>query len=388
MTGMIAARSGGSARSFPDVVGRRLERRHGRRLVLHRGGDRFGAAHHAQHIAAGELGQIRVAPAAADQLGEQQGIAADAVHAGRRALDVDPVEVAAEADMVVARDLDDMLDMVGDQADVGRRRADAPSPIRRASLSACPAGRCRGRRAAPSSATCSAAHWRYGSDKWPRIEIDHHHAAVGGKALAGCRRARCAGDPTSARASLWEKMTGALLTSSASLIVSGETWLRSTSMPSRFISWTTVRPNSLSPCILGIVGRAVGELVVLEVGQRHVARAEVVELAQRGEAAADLVAALDADQRGDLARLVDADDVVGGARQLEVVRIGLDQPLDDVDLLERLADRGVAGDFARDVDRPELRRRRGPAWSRAMSVISGWARACRCRWRARRRSSP
>ena len=58
-------------------------------------------------------------------------------------------------------------------------------------------------------------------------------------------------------------------------------------------------------------------------------------MAQRGEASADLVPALDPDQRGDLARLVDADDVVGGARELEVVGIGLDQPLDDVDLLER-----------------------------------------------------
>ena len=112
--------------------------------------------------------------------------------------------------------------------------------------------------------------------------------------------------------------------------------------------------------ILRIVGRAVGELVVLEMGQRHVARAKIVELAQRREAAADLVTALDADQRGDLAGLVDADDVVGGVGQLEVVRIGFDQALDDVDLLERVADRAVAGHLGRDVDRPELRRRRGP----------------------------
>jgi membrane dipeptidase len=33
----------------------------------------------------------------------------------------------------------------------------------------------------------------------------------------------------------------------ASRIVSGETWLKSTSMPRRFISWTTVRPKSASP---------------------------------------------------------------------------------------------------------------------------------------------
>ena len=57
------------------------------------------------------------------------------------------------------------------------------------------------------------------------------------------------------------------------------------------------------------------EFVVLEVSERHVARAEVVELAQRRHVAADLVTALDPDQRRDAARLVDADDVVGSAGQ-------------------------------------------------------------------------
>ncbi len=42
-------------------------------------------------------------------------------------------------------------------------------------------------------------------------------------------------------------MTGASLTASAACIVSGDTWLRSTSMPSRFISRTTSPPNGVSP---------------------------------------------------------------------------------------------------------------------------------------------
>ena len=50
-----------------------------------------------------------------------------------------------------------------------------------------------------------------------------------------------------ARALECEKMTGASATSSASLIVAGDTWDRSTSMPSRCISRTTARPNSVSP---------------------------------------------------------------------------------------------------------------------------------------------
>ena len=59
----------GAARSFGRSG---VERRHRRRLVLHRCGDRFGPAQHAQHVAAGELGEVLVGPAAADQLGEQQ----------------------------------------------------------------------------------------------------------------------------------------------------------------------------------------------------------------------------------------------------------------------------------------------------------------------------
>ena len=128
--------------------------------------------------------------------------------------------------------------------------------------------------------------------------------------------------------------------------------------------------------IFRIVGGAVGPFVVLEVGEGHVARAELVELPQRGEAAADLVPALDPDQRSDFAGLVDAHDVVRGAGQREVVGIGFDQPLDDVDLLDRLADRGVAGDFGRDVDRPELRpdaALRGAAPCRSSAGAARWS---------------
>ena len=42
-------------------------------------------------------------------------------------------------------------------------------------------------------------------------------------------------------------MTGPSAVSRASRIVSGDTWDRSTSMPSRCISRTTSRPNGLSP---------------------------------------------------------------------------------------------------------------------------------------------
>ena len=50
-----------------------------------------------------------------------------------------------------------------------------------------------------------------------------------------------------ARAEECENSTGACVTSSASRMVSADTWERSTSIPSRFISRTTSRPNGESP---------------------------------------------------------------------------------------------------------------------------------------------
>ena len=50
-----------------------------------------------------------------------------------------------------------------------------------------------------------------------------------------------------ARAFECEKMTGAAETRSASSMVSGDTWLRSTSIPSQFISRTISSPNFVSP---------------------------------------------------------------------------------------------------------------------------------------------
>jgi len=57
---------------------------------------------------------------------------------------------------------------------------------------------------------------------------------------------------SSARALECEKITGACVVSSAAFMVSGDTWERSTSMPSRFISCTTARPNGVSPRCTGL----------------------------------------------------------------------------------------------------------------------------------------
>ena len=69
-------------------------------------------------------------------------------------------------------------------------------------------------------------------------------------------------------------------TASASRIVSGETWDRSTSMPIRCISRTTARPNVGQPAGLRLVRGGVGPADVGVVGERQVADAERVERAQ------------------------------------------------------------------------------------------------------------
>ena len=58
-------------------------------------------------------------------------------------------------------------------------------------------------------------------------------------------------DSGAAFAEEWLNTTGASAVSRASRMVSGETWERSTSMPRRFISLTTSRPNSDKPCDIG-----------------------------------------------------------------------------------------------------------------------------------------
>ena len=67
-----------------------------------------------------------------------------------------------------------------------------------------------------------------------------------------------------ARADEWEKITGASEARMASSIVSSETWLRSTIMPSRFISLTTASPNGLSPPHFGASVALSAQVVVLE----------------------------------------------------------------------------------------------------------------------------
>jgi hypothetical protein len=72
------------------------------------------------------------------------------------------------------------------------------------------------------------------------------------------------------------------------------------------------------------------------VRQRHVAHAEPLVRRERAEGVLDRVAALDADEDRDPALLLRRADAVDRVREDEILRMGLDEPMDQVDELEGL----------------------------------------------------
>ena len=89
--------------------------------------------------------------------------------------------------------------------------------------------------------------------------------------------------------------------------------------------------------------------------QRHVAHAERVVHPQHAERIVDGMPALDADQGGDLALLMDAHDIVSGGRHGERIGIGSHHAVDNIDLLQGFAHRRVVlHRAARHKRRPEL----------------------------------
>jgi hypothetical protein len=106
----------------------------------------------------------------------------------------------------------------------------------------------------------------------------------------------------------------------------------------------------------GFVGGGVGPVQGFGVRQRQVADAELIVGPQHAERIVDGVPALDADQRGDLAAFANIQDVLDAISHLEIVRIGPDEAVDHVDLLQCLLDGGAGlARTHRDVGGPELR---------------------------------
>src|SRR5690606_22619885 len=124
----------------------------------------------------------------------------------------------------------------------------------------------RSRGSIPSSrAACaaSARHRAHAGDTKAGTNVTMHTPPLPGSA-ASTSSGTLRGTSQTARAEECEKITGASLTRSAARIVSAETWERSTSMPSRFISLTTSSPNGDSPptCGWSVAESAQGTLVL------------------------------------------------------------------------------------------------------------------------------
>ena len=310
----------------------------------------FGRLEHPHHIAAGDLLELRLGIPAPGKLGEQRRIARNVLHPERA--DRHPVVVAAQPDVVDAGHLANVVDVIGHLGNrsLGRRVGGFPGAQ----------GRCHRLRLAGKqrllprflggSLGLPPAHrladvGRIGIDHDdPAVRLDPREHRVGNVARspvdhAGARMAEhdgCLRDI--------ERIEHRRLADMGEI----------DQHPQPLHLADHVLAEIGQAIMRGIVGRAVGPGVVLEVRQRHVARAEGVHLPQHAEAAVDRMAALHAEQRGDPAGLHRLLHIRGGKGKLQPVRIASDQPLHHVDLLDRRHGSLRFGKVRRDIDRPEL----------------------------------
>ena len=148
-----------------------------------------------------------------------------------------------------------------------------------------------------------------------------------------------------------EKMTGASETRSASTMVSGETWDKSTSMPRRFISRTISSPNALNPSLFG---SSVAESASRCVGmsQRHVTREN-----QTGDAGSQWNFQSSAHPRHRSTTRFSLQNVIAQCHrscgQAKDIRITLDHRVNQLDLFNSIQSRPFCR-VRRNVDTPEL----------------------------------
>lgn len=99
-------------------------------LVSALGGDTLGLPQGAEQIAAGELGEVAIAPAAAHQFDEDERVIFNAVDAFREKIDA--VEIAANADVIAPGDAGDMFNVIRDISDIDARARVGFAPGRNA----------------------------------------------------------------------------------------------------------------------------------------------------------------------------------------------------------------------------------------------------------------
>src|SRR5215470_14782350 len=90
-------------------------------------GGRFDLAHDAKDVSIGNLPDVVVAVAAAQELGDELRVAGHVLEADDNGSDA--VEVPAEPDVFDARDLPDVVDVIGDLRQRGAWRRIEPPPV-------------------------------------------------------------------------------------------------------------------------------------------------------------------------------------------------------------------------------------------------------------------
>jgi hypothetical protein len=99
--------------------------------------------------------------------------------------------------------------------------------------------------------------------------------------------------------------------------------------------------------VFRVVGRGIRPIDIGRMRQRHVTRAKDVHLPQRRQRIADLMAAFDADERGDFSGLELTLDVLGGVGHCKIDGVTLHHSFDDIDLFDGHLNRRGTGRFNR-----------------------------------------
>ena len=259
--------------------------------------------------------------------------------------------------MVDARDLGDMVDMVGDHRQGDDRFGIGLFPFRQRLLRALGitdieaakgrgviAGHFRAARRAPDPA---------GLRHILRREIDHDHAAIGRDLLQDRvgHVARCVAQ--GARAGMGEDdwcLADLQCVQHHAFADMGEV-----DQHAQAVEFMHHRLAERGEAVmLRIVGGAVGPGDGPAVGQRQIAGAKVMIGAQHGQAAVDLAAAFDPDHRRDPSGLVRGTDLGSGGGEGEVLRVAAGEAVDQFDLLDRVLHLLQFGQVGRHPDGPEL----------------------------------
>ncbi len=324
---------------------------------------RLGGTQDPKGVAPGHRRQVRVAPAAVCQRGQQARVAGDVLEAlGQH---VDPVVVAAEPDVLDPGHLTGVLAVCDDVVNGGHRPAHPAAPRLEEG------GVCRGVVRVDALGRCGFARLQVpvtdalGDEA--RDERHHAQAAVVPQALehvvghvAGVV-AQGAGRGVGEHRRRLRDVEGVAHRVCRDVREVDE-HAQPVHLPDHLV------PERGQAAELGLVGGRVRPRHVVVVGQREVADAEGVEHPQRPERGVDAVPALGAQQRGDPALGPGTVDAGDRGRESEVTGIPRGHAVHGIHLLQRGRDGREPLQMGRHEDRPELGAHAALAQSRKVGV--------------------